>query len=97
MVFRAKFFEEQKSMDGDKFDRKDAEQLAKAKWAKMGADTKSKYQPKSKEVKKSTKKSASVKDIKKSVSPAKGKKSVSKPKEEKKSTSKPKESKKSVS
>ena len=43
MVFRSKFFEEQKNMEGDKFDRKEAEQLCKVKWSKMGKDTKAKF------------------------------------------------------
>jgi hypothetical protein len=43
MVFRAKFFEEQKNMEGDQFDRKDAEELAKVKWSKMGQETKGKF------------------------------------------------------
>ena len=97
MVFRAKFLEEQKKMDGDQYDRKEAEQLAKVKWSKMGKDTKSKYAPakkqeqKSKSVikdKKSTKQST-VKDVKKSVS--KGKKSDTKAKSvsKGKSTGKP--------
>lgn len=94
MVFRAQFMKEQRDLDGDKFDKKDAEELCKHKWGKMGQESRNKYQPAPKtgdEKPKKEKKSKEEKENKKKKS------SVSKGKKEEKKRKSMSKNRKSVS